>query len=135
MYKHTPLPPTRTIRILILHPSFTSHSPIQCSLQLLDLTASSSARHQYEALSYVWGSPIGDQPIICDGETLLVTPNCLSALRHMRRRWRTRRLWIDSICIDQTSTEEKNHQVALMGDIYKMGEKVVIWLGAGDPDI
>jgi hypothetical protein len=53
----------------------------------------------------------------------------------MRRRWRTRRLWIDSICIDQTSMEEKNHQVALMGDIYKMAEKVDIWLGAGDVDI
>jgi Heterokaryon incompatibility protein (HET) len=133
MYKHAPLPATRTIRILVLYPSLIFNSPIQGTLELLNINTSNKG--PYEALSYVWGSPNGDQPIVCDGDTLLVTPNCLSALRHLRRRWQTRTLWIDSICIDQTSIEEKNQQVALMGDVYKLAEKVVIWLGSGDVDI
>ena len=38
-------------------------------------------------------------------------------------------LWVDQICIDQTSTQERNQQVALMGDIYRGAVRTVIWLG------
>jgi hypothetical protein len=42
---------------------------------------------------------------------------------------RPRFFWIDAICIDQTNTEEKNAQVALMPEIYSNANKVIVWLG------
>lgn len=40
---------------------------------------------------------------------------------------------IDAICIDQSHTEERNHQVAMMGDIYSNATCVVVWLGPESP--
>ncbi|KAJ2896626.1 hypothetical protein MKZ38_005384 [Zalerion maritima] len=43
-------------------------------------------------------------------------------------------LWADSICIDQTDggLPERNAQVAVMGDIYRRAEDVLVWLGEGN---
>lgn len=41
-------------------------------------------------------------------------------------------LWIDGICIDQTSTAERSAQVALMRDICKQAADVGVWLGEED---
>lgn len=38
-------------------------------------------------------------------------------------------LWIDAICIEQSSTSERNHQVSIMGDIYSKATLVISWLG------
>ncbi|KAI9686726.1 MAG: hypothetical protein M1822_002785 [Bathelium mastoideum] len=38
-------------------------------------------------------------------------------------------LWIDALCIDQSSAAEKSQQVSLMPHIYKMADQVIIWLG------
>jgi hypothetical protein len=84
---------------------------------------------RYEALSYVWGSPTAEDPIFCHGEELLVTPNCKAAMQHLRHKKKRRVLWIDAICIDQGTTEERNHQVGLMGDVHSKAMRVVIWLG------
>lgn len=70
----------------------------------------------FEALSYVWGSPdpAGEVTILRKSSNgaketsrLPVTPNCLSALQALRCCFRARKLWIDAICIDQDSAEEK----------------------------
>ncbi len=55
----------------------------------------------------------------CNGDSLLVTTNCEAALRELRDSTETTKLWIDSICIDQSrdAVEERNIQVALMGEI------------------
>ena len=42
-------------------------------------------------------------------------------------------LFVDAICIDQNSDDEKIHQVQLMGDVYRFALQVILWLGAGDP--
>jgi Heterokaryon incompatibility protein (HET) len=55
-----------------------------------------------------------------------ITPNCDSALRQLRHEQEVRKFWVDSICIDQTSHEERNLPVALMGEIYKRAEQVVV---------
>lgn len=54
-----------------------------------------------------------------DGCTLPVTRNAEIALRSMRLSEETRRIWIDSICIDQTNLEQRAQQVMLMGSIYE----------------
>lgn len=43
-------------------------------------------------------------------------------------------LWIDAICIDQTKSEERNHQVSQMRLVYENASEVVAWLGESDLD-
>ncbi|KAH6672196.1 heterokaryon incompatibility, partial [Halenospora varia] len=85
----------------------------------------------YEALLYVWGSLAGNHNITCDGKLIIVTSNCFSALRHLRRRGKPRILWIDSICVDQSSASEKNHQLKLMDLVYSTARRVLMWLRNG----
>ncbi|KAL2754845.1 hypothetical protein ACRALDRAFT_1071486 [Sodiomyces alcalophilus JCM 7366] len=132
-FKHDPLPSARFIRVIKLLPSARRDAPIRCTIEPvhLDSTRRKGRAHSYEALSYVWGSPVGTLPILCNGRRLLVTPNCRDALNALRRKSRTRVLWIDAICIDQTEegTEERNEQVKLMGEVYQRCRRVIIWLG------
>jgi hypothetical protein len=128
-YIHRPLVHENDIRILHLQPARHFNDPLQCRLTEGNLN---DKRSKYEALSYVWGSPTGNRPLICEGDQLLITPNCESALRHLRSKWKTRSLWVDSICIDQQSNSDRNHQVRLMGDVYAAARRVLVWLGESD---
>ncbi len=100
------------------------------------LDSISNDQNSYEALSYVWGSRFGTEPIRCDGKRLMVTPNCESALGYLRLKDKTRILWVDAICIDQengaASVKERNTQVALMGEIYKKASRTLCWFGQGN---
>ncbi|PWY63130.1 hypothetical protein BO83DRAFT_457154 [Aspergillus eucalypticola CBS 122712] len=42
---------------------------------------------------------------------------------------RSRLIWADRICINQSDWQEKSHQLKLMGDIYRKCAKGIIWLG------
>jgi hypothetical protein len=128
MYKHKPLSLGRCIRILLLHPNRDHGAPIRISLQEATLPGNKEERAPCEALSYVWGTKTGDQEIECEGSRSPVTKNCLAALRSLRRQDEPRRLWIDSICIDQAGGQEKNYQLKLMGDIYSRAQRVLVWL-------
>ncbi|RMJ17999.1 hypothetical protein CDV36_002314 [Fusarium kuroshium] len=127
-FQYTPLSGPKMIRVLILHPARRSSQPIECSFREISLQ-DNVASVEYEALSYTWGAPTGTQPIRCEGCTILVTPNCEQALLHLRQRFKPRTLWIDAICINQQSTEEKNQQVSIMGDIYTSAVQTILWLG------
>jgi len=39
-------------------------------------------------------------------------------------------LWIDQICIDQSSVRERNHQVGMMASIYSGCSGTIVWLGS-----
>ncbi|KAM0420987.1 hypothetical protein ACHAPT_011230 [Fusarium lateritium] len=127
-FQYTPLSSLQNIRVLILHPARRSGQPIQCSFSEISLQ-DNVASIGYEALSYCWGEPRGTQSIQCEGSRVMVTPNCLQALLHLRQRFKPRTLWIDAICINQQSTEEKNQQVSIMGDIYTSATRTILWLG------
>jgi hypothetical protein len=86
----------------------------------------------FEAVSYAWDAQTLDRSIKCNGQHTLVTQNCEAALRQLRFTMFPRVLWIDAICIDQTSLEERNQQVQLMGDIYERAKQVLVWIGEGD---
>ena len=45
---------------------------------------------------------------------------------------RNRRLWVDAICISQKDNDEKGPQVALMAQLYRNAESVLVWLGVGN---
>lgn len=91
---------------------------------------------KYEAISYTWDGQTCDVPIVCDGQTLLVTPNCIRLLARLARR-KCNRFWIDAICIDQSSPNaaaEKAVQLPLMGEIYRHATCVIAWLGESSPE-
>jgi hypothetical protein len=131
-FEYTPLANPRHIRLIILRPALSDAQPIVCFLKEVSLDDYDNPL-PYEALSYTWGAKYGTLPITCNGQTLLVTPNCESVLQHLRQKLKDRVLWIDTICIDQQSVQEKNEQVPLMGEIYVSATRAVIWLGPGLP--
>jgi hypothetical protein len=121
-----------TVRIVILHPAIMLSSPIHCSLYEQSLDNLQPGDGPFEALSYVWGSEKAKEDVICDGKTFVVTQNCLDALRYLRLKTSSRQIFIDAICINQTSTIERNHQVKLMGKVYQLAKLTTVWLGQGD---
>ncbi|KAI9781660.1 MAG: hypothetical protein M1839_005877 [Geoglossum umbratile] len=133
-YYHTPLRHPRHIRILHLAPAEDSAAPIRCQLDTISLDDHPKWDGDYTALSYAWDSQMPSCEIGCNNDSLLVTANCEAALRELRDPSETTKLWIDSICIDQSrdAVEERNTQVTLMGEIYKCAKGVVVWLGKSD---
>jgi hypothetical protein len=88
---------------------------------------------QYEALSYTWGQSDNPEDIyigISEARVLSVTQSLACALQHLRHEDRPRTLWIDAICVDQTNLTERSSQVQRMADIYKLAERVLVWLGS-----
>lgn len=118
------------IRLLILLPCEERGAPIECRLETVDL----SANTKFEALSYVWGDPSIRVDIFVNNHVLNVTANLGTALRHLRHKKNPRALWVDAVCIDQTSLEERNHQVRRMRHIYQHASHTIVWLGEGDEE-
>lgn len=123
-YNYRLLQNERSIRLLRLTPTSLS-SPLHCDLFDVDLERCP----YFEALSYVWGRMTPGRHILSGGSQLPITENCEAALRCLRRRGRPRVLWVDAICINQSSNEQKSVQVALMGRIYGQAARVLAWLG------
>jgi hypothetical protein len=93
---------------------YSLDAPLKCSLREKDL----NTKPKYHALSYLWGAsdsattePLYVPTSSGSNEQLFLWRNCTTALRHLRLAEEPRTMWVDSICIDQTSTLEKNQQV------------------------
>ncbi len=140
-YAHLPLAANSNCfasRLLHLLPGAFADS-IEVELESVSIWGNGSNSPKYEALSYVWGPLLPDEPRICvknNGDPanappryLTVRENLRSALQHLRSESAVRTLWIDAICINQQDECEKSHQVAHMGSIYELAERVVIWFG------
>jgi hypothetical protein len=97
---------------------------IECNLTVYTLEQAPT----YDALSYAWGSDEPTVPVTINGQNVLVRPNLAYALAALRNS-KPRVLWIDALCIDQDNIHERNHQVRLMGAIYRQSEQVLVWLG------
>ncbi|KAI1735446.1 heterokaryon incompatibility protein-domain-containing protein [Xylaria scruposa] len=90
----------------------------------------------FEALSYVWGSPLDPVTARIFSETstepkstLSIGQNLALTLRHLRFQDRPRTLWVDAVCINQNDIDERNTEVKRMKDIYSLARRTVIWLG------
>ncbi|KAI0165239.1 heterokaryon incompatibility protein-domain-containing protein [Hypoxylon sp. FL1284] len=140
-YKYHPLAAASDeIRVLTLSPGESSDA---VEVDLHHVSLREDRPPVFEALSYVWGSPESPVPITIkqtvltsgqaidhdSGCRLLVTRNLDVAFRNLRERAKPRTLWIDAICIDQSSTSERSQQVQRMDKIYQLAARVVIWLG------
>jgi hypothetical protein len=126
-FRYSPLQSPRHIRLLILHRRLPSE-PVSCSLVHFSLDHAP----RYEALSYTWGNSNKARRIWVNGHSFEVTESAYEILRTRSSFWASRLLWIDSICINQTSNDEKTHQIGLMRDIYRSSFTVTVHLSLGE---
>jgi hypothetical protein len=87
----------------------------------------------YDALSYVWGAPVFSKWLYEEDSNthVPITENLYDALYRLKSRYVVRRwcVWVDAVCIDQSSLKERNHQVKIMASIYSRATRVLVWLG------
>lgn len=134
---HSEIMSNSRVRLLQLSPG-QANSPIHGCFASTCLTSSSLPA--YEAMSYTWADESGDTTRRCSvffgpyWDIVYVTHNCAEALRAVRHLQSDRLVWIDSLCINQDSPDEKNHQVGLMREIYQNASTVIVYLGDASAD-
>ena len=111
--------------------------PLPARFAVTSLKSRIGQKLEYEAISWCWKEDTFAATILVrsdEGLTRIVASKGLqSALRHLRRRWRDRVLWIDALCINQLDTSERNFQVSNMSRIYYNAANVCVWLGMDSP--
>lgn len=80
----------------------------------------------YEAISYHWETVSTTRKIYMDGIPFAVSEATYDALDARGSPWRTRLVWIDYICIDQSNLTEKAEQIPLLRDIYSQASRVIV---------
>ncbi|MCJ1408010.1 hypothetical protein MMC19_002083 [Ptychographa xylographoides] len=94
-----------------------------------------AAAPEYDAVSYTWGNDTSTTTLMCNGVSLEIRTNLFKALpfiHDFRPEPRTRPLWIDAICLNQTDHQEKEIHVPGMGEVYENATRTLIWLGEAD---
>ena len=119
------------IRLLAIDPLEEGDETVKCSLTNVRF----SEKLDYEALSYTWGLPTPTRKIWVNGKPIDIRKNLHDALICLRRSRKSRLLWADAICIDQSNIEERKFQVGFMDYIYTRAAKVLIWLGRAEPTV
>jgi hypothetical protein len=125
-FEYTPLP-SRCIRVL--SPVMVDNA--ECLSWTISIVHLDDPMTDYEALSYVWGTPEETYPISCDGKSIRVHHNLFTALPYLARRGEQRPvkpIWIDAICINQLDEAEKRVQIGAMSQIYRRAYGVWVWL-------
>lgn len=116
VYREVKLDPTsdsiRLARIIL-----SNHQDGSYILLKIEKFQLSSAPSFY-ALSYMWGAPNECKEIVVNGEKFLIRENLWYFLWQGSIPDRCQYLWIDALCINQEDSNEKSHQVRLMGKIY-----------------
>jgi hypothetical protein len=83
----------------------------------------------YWAVSYCWGQPVlFDHALLVGISDIRITASCAQVLE-LLTPLRTRYLWIDAVCIDQSDLTDKVFQFPLMAQIYSNAQQVVGCLG------
>ena len=126
-YQYTPLNDDRNeIRLLTLHEG-CFEADIDISIHTVPLDPDNPPT--YEALSYVWGPQENPRDIHVGLQSLAVTRNLAELLPYLRYSDKPRTLWIDAICVNQKDLKERSRQVGRMANLYRLADRVVVWLG------
>jgi hypothetical protein len=128
-----PLNSSRAEFRLIQLDATSKEDHIRCHLQVFSLAAPAADPPKWQALSYEWGKDPAQDDIEVDGRTFPVRPNLYRFLQQMAREKHASWMYIDAVCINQTDIAEREQQVALMHDIYRRAEEVILWIH--DPDL
>ncbi|KAH6612159.1 heterokaryon incompatibility protein-domain-containing protein [Boeremia exigua] len=131
----------KSTRLLDLRPGELS-DPIVVALKTCIMGQEEGPDPPYEALSYCWGEPDSSSNGLLHvldeaGSTSVayVSHNLFQALLQLRHTTTNRLLWVDQVCINQADQQELSEQVGIMSTIYSQAERVIIWLGDGDPEV
>ncbi|KAK3644271.1 hypothetical protein LTR22_015274 [Elasticomyces elasticus] len=122
----------REIRLLRILPSIDRAATVHVELLTTSLDLDSTL--PYSALSYVWGDARTKEAIRIDGTWFEIGESLANAFKHVRQETRDVILWADAICINQEDIPERNHQVSMMGSLYRQATKVIAWLGTTGDD-
>ncbi|KAI4658283.1 uncharacterized protein J4E79_007265 [Alternaria viburni] len=130
-YQYQPLDhATQQIRLVTLLDPLENDDAIRLDIKVFEI----SEAPPYTALSYVWGPPSNNAIHIAEGR-LEIRDNLFKFLTEFRKcsdkTPSDQHLWIDQLCIDQSTTSERSHQVQMMSDIYSKATSVIAWLGDG----
>jgi hypothetical protein len=125
-YVYTPFRATDSIRLMELLPG-EQGSTLRCNL----VQVRRSSKVDYKALSYAWGVPIFSRTLIevATRSVTSISESLHDALEALRDKVQNKMLWVDAVCIAQSSIEEKNHQVRQMVNIYSEARNVIVWIG------
>lgn len=124
-------------RLIELHAHPDSEAPLRA--QFIQINAEESFT-QYDAISYTWGGQPSDQILevspsgsITKCSQVLITKNLANALTTVRYPNKSRLLWADALCINQSDDLEKAQQIPIMARIFRGATRVLAWLD-GDAD-
>ena len=127
---YSPLPAGLNIRVLVLEPAVAEEDELRTRLEVVSLDDKPS----FEAISYTWGDPSDMTLLNCNGHTVKMPRNLENALRRLRHTDRPRRVWADSVCINQQDIPERGQQVSIMRNIYLSSARVLVWIGLDEKD-
>lgn len=122
MYARLPNP--TSIRLLKISPG-QPNSKIVSYLEVTDLDLCPV----FECLSYAWGTSDNTSNINVNNSTVAIRTNLHSFLHKLRKTNKTRTFWVDALCISQADLDEKAHQVAMIGRIFRQASRVLVWVG------
>lgn len=122
---------TLQVRILTSFPAHDKDAPLEGPLRTAELGHETA---RYEALSYIWGEVDKKCSLRVHNGMMHVSTNLFGALQRLRDTSEPRDLWVDTIRIDQDTTEEKTHQVQRIFQVYRNAERVLMWLGDAGED-
>ncbi|CAM1505067.1 Fc.00g107040.m01.CDS01 [Cosmosporella sp. VM-42] len=129
------------LRLIRLN-SGSGDDPLEC--ELADNLTLDSVRFKYIAISYYAGDPRDTKLISVNGIPFNAFATLANAIRHVRLSAESldrmgvggqkQMLWVDQICINQSDTTERTHQVGFMKDIYAGAGRSLVWLGGESSD-
>ncbi len=116
----------KEIRLLTLHKG-NFNADLRITIHTVPLAPKDSP--SYEALSCVHVLLENSINIQVGLRQLPIARNLAEALPYLRYKETPRVLWIDAICVNQQDLKERSLQVKRMADIYRLADRVVVWLG------
>ncbi|KAH7125235.1 heterokaryon incompatibility protein-domain-containing protein [Dendryphion nanum] len=136
-FRYSAIDANKEFRTLIIEPAHNYLDPLITWMlhQAIWITSNNTTFGSrpivpYEAISYTWGLDNRTNALSCNNEIIHITENVETMLRHLRSKHKTKVVWVDSICIDQSNEVEKARQVQCMGLIFGHALKVRVWLGS-----
>ena len=124
-YLYQPLDRGHIRLVSVNHDELTGQAV--CEFRIVQLE---HVQRQYFAISYCWGDPTRISKMRCGSNRYLwlthsVHEILLWLLNHGVGGW----FWIDFLSINQSDTKEKAEQVAMMGQVFALSNRVCAWLG------
>ncbi|KAI5361063.1 Putative heterokaryon incompatibility [Septoria linicola] len=130
-FEYQPLDASKgEIRLLtILRKQPSSEQP-HCRLKTVSVDESPPP--EFYSVSYCWGDPEPRSEITVDGQAIVVPHQTEQTLCHISECVGAVPVWIDAVCINQASLQERQEQIPLMKKIYSNAREGLVFLGPQD---